>query len=214
MDNSSNRGELQLILGPMYSGKSTELIRRIKRFQLAKHKCLIINYANDDRYARDSIATHDRQTLSAISTNQLIFSDDQLNGYTVIGIDEGQFFDGISKFADDNANKGRIVIVAALDGDFRRRQFSNFLDIIPLSETITKLTAICTICYKMAPFTRRLTTESTIELIGGAEKYAACCRDCYINWDKNLSKANSGIVYLEETKNLPFLQSNQAGTSD
>ena len=105
MDNSSNRGELQLILGPMYSGKSTELIRRIKRFQLAKHKCLIINYANDDRYARDSIATHDRQTLSAISTNQLIFSDDQLDGYTVIGIDEGQFFDGISKFADDNANK-------------------------------------------------------------------------------------------------------------
>ncbi|PVD38666.1 hypothetical protein C0Q70_01285 [Pomacea canaliculata] len=142
-------GHIELIIGPMFSGKTTELIRRLKRYRVAQYGCLIVKYAGDTRYTDNGVATHDRQTLPAISTKTLapIFSDALT--YDVIGIDEGQF------------------------------AFGDILNLVPVAENVTKLSAICAICYQSAAFTRRKTKENEVEVIGGGDKYVAVCRTCF-----------------------------------
>ncbi|KAK7072749.1 Thymidine kinase, cytosolic [Halocaridina rubra] len=177
--NSGMRGQVQIIFGPMFSGKTTELMRRLKRYQIAKHNCLIIKYAKDVRYDNDGIATHDKQTLPAVSTTVLQDLKEKAEAYSVIGIDEGQFFPDTVEFAEEMANRGKIVIVAALDGTFQRSGFGNILSLVPLCESVVKLTAVCMICFEEASYTRRTSSETSVEVIGGSEKYIATCRKCY-----------------------------------
>lgn len=179
----NNIGEIQVIFGPMFSGKSTELIRRLNRYQIACHSCLIIKYSNDSRYSKDSIATHDQQFLLAISTTKLFDLSDQIfeNKYDIIGIDEGQFFPDCVQFCDYMANKGKIVIVAALDSTFERKEFGDILKLIPLAENVVKLNAVCMVCYDIASFSKRITDEKKLEVIGGVEKYMSVCRKCYLS---------------------------------
>ncbi|KFM81162.1 Thymidine kinase, cytosolic, partial [Stegodyphus mimosarum] len=172
-------GQIQVIFGPMFSGKTTELIRRLKRYQIANHSCLIIKYANDMRYDAVNIATHDRQTFSAVSSTSLTDLKSDAENHSVIGIDEGQFFPDIVSFAEEMANKGKIVIVAALDGTFQRKGFGEILQLVPLAESVIKLTAVCMLCYEEASFTKRIGTETELEVIGGTDKYMAVCRRCY-----------------------------------
>merc|ERR1719495_2339257 len=101
---SGQKGKIQLILGPMFSGKSTELIRRLKRFQVAKYEVMIVKYAKDIRYDELKLATHDKQTLPAVSATTLEGLSEQAEDVDVIGIDEGQFFPDIS-WAEKMANK-------------------------------------------------------------------------------------------------------------
>ena len=176
---SQSRGHIQLILGPMFSGKTTELIRRMQRFQLANHPCLVIKYSKDDRYDKNGISTHDRRVISATSADELNHVRKIAYNYVVIGIDEGQFFPDVVEFCEDMANAGKTVIVAALDGTFQRKPFGNILNLVPLAESVVKLKAVCMICYKDAAFTRRLGSETEIELVGGTDKYMAVCRSCY-----------------------------------
>jgi len=171
-------GELHIIFGPMFSGKSTELIRRIRRFSVARKNCLLIKYINDVRYSDELACTHDRQAFAARASAKLL-EIDNYEDYDVIGIDEGQFFPDIVEFAEMAAKQGKIVIVAALDGTFQRKPFGRVLELVPLAESVIKLNAVCMLCYKNAAFTRRLGTETDIEVIGGAEKYLAVCRQCY-----------------------------------
>merc|ERR1711970_450559 len=119
---SGQKGKIQLILGPMFSGKSTELIRRLKRFQVAKYDVLIVKYAKDLRYDELGIATHDKQTLPAVSATTLTPLSKQAEEFDVIGIDEGQFFPDII-WAEKMANLGKIVVIAALDGTYQREPF-------------------------------------------------------------------------------------------
>lgn len=181
---TTNRGRIQLILGPMFSGKTTELIRRLKRFQFAKHKCLIIKYHRDQRYTeKNEITTHDHQKMAAaacVKLDDLKRNHNLLSEYSVIGIDEGQFFPDTVTFAEEMANLGKTVIVAALDGSYQRTPFGNILNLIPLSESVIKLTAVCMICFQEASFTKRIGAEKELEVIGGAEKYMAVCRQCYM----------------------------------
>ncbi|XP_066984793.1 thymidine kinase, cytosolic-like [Macrobrachium rosenbergii] len=163
----------------MFSGKTTELMRRLKRYQIAKHNCLIIKYAKDIRYDNDGIATHDRQTLPAVATMVLKDLREKAEEYSVIGIDEGQFFPDTVEFAEEMANRGKTVIVAALDGTFQRSGFGNILSLVPLSESVVKLTAVCMICFEEASYTKRTSAETSVEVIGGTEKYIATCRKCY-----------------------------------
>jgi len=168
-----------LILGPMFSGKSTELIRRLKRYKVAKYEVLIIKYAKDVRYDELSIATHDKQTLMASeAATSLTDLTNKADDYDVIGIDEGQFFPDIM-WAETMANKGKIVLIAALDGTFQRKPFANVLELVPLAENITKLNAVCMNCFGEAAFSKRITDENSLEVIGGADKYMAVCRKCY-----------------------------------
>jgi thymidine kinase len=178
-----NGGEIQLIFGPMFSGKTTELMRRLKRYQIASHECLVIKYAKDMRYTTEAeISTHDMKKIEAVPTYTLTNLRNQASNYSVIGIDEGQFFTDIVEFAEIMANDGKVVIVAALDGTFRRKSFGNILQLVPLAESVTKLTAVCMMCFGEASFTKLkkdIEISGTDELIGGMDKYVALCRRCY-----------------------------------
>ncbi|TRY82633.1 hypothetical protein DNTS_032578 [Danionella cerebrum] len=173
------RGQIQVIFGPMFSGKSTELMRRVRRFQVAQYSCLLIKYSKDTRYSLSGMATHDRNTMEAVPASRL--SDVKLQALQacVIGIDEGQFFPDTVEFCEELANMGKTVIVAALDGTFQRKPFGNILNLVPLAESVVKLNAVCMQCYKEAAYTKRLGTEKEVEVIGGADKYHAACRCCY-----------------------------------
>lgn len=181
INQKENNGKIQVILGPMFSGKSTELIRLLKRYQHTQYSCFIIKYTKDLRYDQDSIATHDNQKMKATSTNNLFELKQEIleNNYDVIGIDEGQFFPDCVEFCEYMANKGKIVIVAALDGTFKREEFGNILKLIPLAEKVKKLKAICKLCYGNASFSKRINDDQNLEVIGGAEIYMSVCRKCY-----------------------------------
>jgi len=194
---TDQRGTIQVIFGPMFSGKTTELMRRLKRYQFANHNVLIIKYQHDTRYDKTSIATHDQQTMAAISTLDLTSLVAQASNYSVIGIDEGQFFPDTVSFSETMANQGKIVIVAALDGDYRRTGFGDILQLVPLAESVIKLTAVCMTCFAEASYTKRIGIEQELEIIGGADKYMAVCRRCYFstNKEKKLASGDSNSEY-------------------
>ncbi|KAM8842242.1 thymidine kinase, cytosolic-like isoform X2 [Synchiropus splendidus] len=156
-----SRGQIQVIFGPMFSGKSTELMRRVRRFQIAQYYCLVIKYAKDTRYSDHGMATHDKSTMEAVPACCL-----------------AEFPDTV-EFCEEMANLGKTVIVAALDGTFQRKPFGNILNLVPLAESVVKLHAVCMQCYKEAAYTKRIGAEKEVEVIGGADKYQAVCRRCY-----------------------------------
>ncbi|XP_055971439.1 thymidine kinase, cytosolic isoform X2 [Sorex fumeus] len=162
----------------MFSGKSTELMRRVRRFQIAQYKCLVVKYAKDTRYSTH-FSTHDRNTMEALPACQLRDVTQDAMSVAVIGIDEGQFFPDIVDFSETMANAGKTVIVAALDGTFQRKAFGNILNLVPLAESVVKLTAVCMQCFREAAYTKRLGVEKEVEVIGGADKYHSVCRPCY-----------------------------------
>merc|ERR1712029_1099920 len=108
---STKMGQIQLIMGPMFSGKTTELIRRLKRYQIARYECLIVKYADDDRYDDEGIATHDRQSLKATKAKTLMSKlRSKLDDYDVIGVDEGQFFPDLVEFCEYAAEQVKNVV--------------------------------------------------------------------------------------------------------
>ncbi|XP_062869123.1 thymidine kinase, cytosolic [Trichomycterus rosablanca] len=176
---NKTKGQIQVIFGPMFSGKSTELMRRVRRFQIAQYTCLVIKYAKDTRYSDKGMATHDRNTMEAVPASCLRDVWSLAQQACVIGIDEGQFFPDTVEFCEEMANMGKTVIVAALDGTFQRKPFGNILNLVPLAESVVKLNAVCMQCYREAAYTKRLGAEKEVEVIGGADKYHAVCRACY-----------------------------------
>uniref|UniRef100_UPI00398F0B06 thymidine kinase, cytosolic isoform X1 n=2 Tax=Pristiophorus japonicus TaxID=55135 RepID=UPI00398F0B06 len=176
---SKVRGQIQIIFGPMFSGKSTELMRRVRRYQIAQYQCLVVKYAKDNRYNAEDLATHDRCTMQAVPTTNLSEVYEKALNCAVIGIDEGQFFPDCVEFSENMANKGKTVIVAALDGTFQRKAFGNILSLVPLAESVVKLSAVCMECYREAAYTKRLGAEKEVEVIGGTDMYRATCRLCY-----------------------------------
>ena len=180
----------------MFSGKSTELARRIRRHKVANRQCLVVKYAADTRYEDEAgrreggtdgaatlkgcVVTHDRQALTAVPAKTLADVDNVAHAYDVIGIDEGQFFGDVVEYCEKWANEGKTVIVAALDGTFQRQAFNQVLGLVPLAEEVTKLSAVCTVCCEKAAFTKRIgSADTTVEIIGGADMYVATCRACF-----------------------------------
>ena len=146
----------------MFSGKSTELIRRLKRYQIANYNCLIVKYAKDVRYDNESIATHDEQKLKAISVSKLKDLRVNFDEFDVIGIDEGQFFPDVVEFSEEMANKSKTVIIAALDGTFQRRAFASILELVPLAEHVIKLNAVCMSCFGEGSYTKRISADKEV----------------------------------------------------
>ncbi|KAM3145845.1 hypothetical protein pb186bvf_002140 [Paramecium bursaria] len=176
-----NQGSITLIFGPMFSGKTSELMRLVKRFTIAERKVLVLNYANDCRYSDESvISTHDKTHFKAIKITQLSDIERQCTHYDVVAIDEGQFFQDIVTFSEKLANDGKIILIAALDGTFDRKPFNNILELVPLAEKVKKLNAVCWFCkQEIAAFTKRIVESQEIELIGGDEMYKPACRNCF-----------------------------------
>ncbi|KAL4313028.1 hypothetical protein GQ457_01G046410 [Hibiscus cannabinus] len=194
---SSPCGEVHVIVGPMFAGKTTSLLRRIQAESNSGRTVAVIKSNKDTRYGLDSIVTHDGvklpcwalENLSSFRQKIGTVAYDQLD---VIGIDEAQFFEDLYDFCREAADHdGKTVIVAGLDGDYLRRSFGSVLDIIPLANTVMKLTARCELCGERAFFTLRKTGEKQRELIGGADVYMPVCRQHYVSGQIVIETATS-----------------------
>lgn len=192
------RGQIQVIFGPMFSGKSTELMRRVRRFQVAQYNCLVVKYSKDTRYSDTGMATHDRNTMEAVSASRLSEVRAAALQNAVIGIDEGQFFPDVVEFSEEMANLGKTIIVAALDGTFQRKPFGSILSLVPLAESVVKLNSVCMTCFKEAAYTKRLGAEKEVEVIGGVEKYQAVCRRCYGGLEEQKDEQKENCSPLRE----------------
>ncbi len=180
----SNHGWIEVIVGPMYSGKSEELIRRLKRAEIARQKIQVFKPGIDDRYSIDEVVSHNGEKLrgECIQSSQEIFK--LLKEDTeVVGIDEVQFIDdGVVDVARQLANKGLRVIAAGLDMDFRGEPFGPTPNLMAIAEFVDKLTAVCVICGSPANRTQRLINgkpanyQDPIILVGATESYEARCR--------------------------------------
>lgn len=175
----------------MFAGKSSELMRRIRRYNVAQKRCLVVKYRRDTRYSSDCMSTHDKTMLPAISAETLGEVAGALEQVDVIGIDEGQFFPDLVEFCEKQANLGRIVIVAALDGTFQRKPFGHVLELVPLAEEVFKITAVCMVCKGDAHFSKRISKECDVEVIGGSDKYISVCRQCYSLPDRPATTPNT-----------------------
>lgn len=190
MDVSNNKsGRIDIIIGSMFSGKSTELIRRINRYKVLGKKILVINHKLDQRYSENSISTHSNMSLECLSIHKLNDINEyekykkEYNACEVLVIEEAQFFedlyDVVVKAADvDN----KIVIVAGLDGDSNREEFGDILKLIPKCDSVKKLHALCVKCKDgtSASFTKRLVKNNSQIYIGVSE-FIAVCRYHYFN---------------------------------
>ena len=187
LDNISYQysGTLHLILGPMFSGKTTELLRIYNRYNIANKKCVLIKYKNDNRYGdADSVVTHSNNTQNAhfICTHLSdIFKTPLILEADVICVDEIQFYPDADVICDIWANNGKYVVVSGLNGDYNREPFEITSKLIPKAEKITLLTAICKETGKEAHFTKRKTDNKSKLLIGGEETYGAVCREKHFN---------------------------------
>ena len=181
-------GYLKIILGPMTSGKTTELIKEYNRHNAGGFKCCFINHSTDDRYGsgNSKTSTHNKSvvnnTFSCEKLDYLMLDESQrIEPFDVFFINEGQFFSDLKFYVDYLVNrKNKKVYVCGLDGDFRREKFGTLLDIIPICDDIIKLKALCIECKKSeALFTYRLTNHKEQTVVGGSESYCALCRSCY-----------------------------------
>ena len=174
-------GWLEVIVGSMFSGKSEELIRRLRRAQIAKQKVQIFKPRIDDRYGDDHITSHSEMRIPsetlALSRELL---DRVLEDTEVVGIDEGQFFDAeLPAVCNTLADQGRRVIVAGLDQDYLGKPFEPMPQLLAIAEYITKTRAICMVCGNPANHTQRLVGNRSRVLLGAQGTYEARCRHCF-----------------------------------
>ncbi|XP_014666491.1 PREDICTED: thymidine kinase, cytosolic-like [Priapulus caudatus] len=144
--------------------------------------------------------------MPAVSAINLFSLKDVTAEFEVIGIDEGQFFPDVVEFSQMMADGGKTVIVAALDGTFQRQGFGNILNLVPLAESVNKLTAVCMKCYGDASYTKRKGHETALEVIGGADKYMAVCRSCFESPQKQTSNITPTTFPVTSQKLAPTRQ--------
>jgi thymidine kinase len=173
-------GWIEVITGCMFSGKTEELIRRLRRAQIAKQKVKIFKPKIDTRFADDSIVSHSEQSLPSIQIKDINDALELSDDAQVIGIDEAQFFsEDTIKVCTELADKGKRVIVAGLDQDYRGIPFEPIPHLLAIAEYITKSLAICVECGNPADKTQRKTTSSERVIVGASDIYEARCRKCH-----------------------------------
>ncbi len=180
-DSPKNTGWIEVIVGCMFSGKTEELIRRMRRAEIARQQIAIFKPVIDDRFSDNHIVSHSEAKLQSTpvqtSADVLRLAVDA----QVVGIDEGQFFDmGIVEVAETLANQGKRVIIAGLDQDYRGKPFEPMPQLLAVAEYITKTLAICVVCGNPADRTQRTTPSHERVLVGAKDAYEARCRRCYI----------------------------------
>ncbi len=182
LENVSNkrRGWIEVICGSMFSGKTEELIRRLKRSELAKQKIQIFKPTVDNRYHETKLVTHQGNEIigTPVATSNTILL--HTNHVDVVGIDEAQFFDDeLPDVCKKLANKGVRVIVAGLDMDYTGKPFGTMPQLMAMAEYISKVHAICMICGHLAYISHRKSEEESLVLLGETEHYEPLCRDCF-----------------------------------
>jgi thymidine kinase len=183
---SAKPGWIEVIAGGMFSGKSEELIRRLRRAQIARQHVQIFKPAIDTRYSRDEIVSHSDMKISSEAVRSSAELLKRVKPDTeVVGIDEGQFFDAdLPSAAIQLANSGKRVIVAGLDQDYLGKPFEPMPQLLAVAEYITKTLAICMVCGGPASHTQRLVASKERVLVGASGTYEARCRHCF---DPNLA---------------------------
>jgi thymidine kinase len=175
-----NAGSIEVIVGSMYSGKTEELIRRLRRAQIARQRVEIFKPSIDDRYALDAIVSHSELRIPsrAVKTAQDVLR--YAHEAQVIGIDEGQFLGpDLVKVCETLARRGKRVIVAGLDQDYRGVPFEPMPQLLAIAEYITKTLAICMVCGAPANRTYRKVKRGGRVVVGGSDFYEARCRRCF-----------------------------------
>jgi thymidine kinase len=176
-----NQGWIEVIVGSMFSGKSEELIRRLRRAQIARQKVQIFKPAIDSRYADDHIVSHSEMRIASAAVPSARRLLEQVDPDTeVVGIDEGQFFDpDLPAICNTLADRGKRVIVAGLDQDYLGKPFEPMPQLLAIAEYITKTLAICMVCGNPANHTQRLVASADRVLLGATGMYEARCRACF-----------------------------------
>jgi len=173
-------GRIEVVCGSMFSGKTEELIRRLRRAQFAKQKVEIFKPSIDTRYSDEEVVSHDHNTISSTpiesSASILLLSSD----IDVVGIDEAQFFDdGLVDVCNQLANRGVRVIVAGLDMDYKGIPFGPIPALCAIADEVTKVHAICVKCGALAYVSHRLIHNDKRVLLGEKDEYEPLCRECY-----------------------------------
>jgi thymidine kinase len=178
---------LEIILGSMFSGKTSRLVEIFKQCTFCNIPIIVINHSIDERYDNLMLSTHDKVKIPCMKTVNLmdLFKKEGNNcieNSEVILVNEGQFFTDLYEFVELSLKKGKKIYVCGLDGDFERKKFGQILDIIPLCDKVTKLLSLCSICKNGTPgiFSKRI-TEETVQTIVGSDNYIPVCRSCYEN---------------------------------
>ena len=166
---------LEIVIGSMFSGKSTELLRRVARFRQANQKCLLVNHVLDSRVSGNYVRSHDEIALEAIKTDDLATLD--VEDFDVILIDEGQFFTNLKTEVEKMLEQKLTVIVAGLNSNFNMKKFGEMIDLVPLSDNIIYLQANCYNCNRKASFTKRLSSEEQVVSVNSS--YVPSCRKCH-----------------------------------
>ena len=181
---------LELIIGPMFSGKTSKLLAIYKQCKFCNISCVIINHSLDTRYHDTMVSTHDSimapciftDSLSKLWNSQQNMFHKELENADVILINEGQFFHDLHTIVYDMLDKNKKVYVCGLDGDFERKKFGCILDLIPVCDKVTKLHSLCSKCKDGTPgiFSMR-TTHETVQTLIGSNNYLPVCRKCYMS---------------------------------
>jgi len=173
-------GWIEVICGSMFSGKTEELLRRIRRARFAHQKVAIFKPAQDTRYDDVKVVSHDENSVTSIVIQNSSEILNHLEDYSVIAVDEAQFFDsGLPAVCEKVVIRGRRVIIAGLDMDFLGRPFGPMPELLAVAEYITKLHAICPHCGNLATHSYRLSEEENTVLLGEKDSYEPRCRTCY-----------------------------------
>ncbi len=174
----SHYGWVEVICGCMFSGKTEELIRRMKRAQIARQKLQIFKPAIDNRYGMQVVASHNRNSMESIPVqNACEILTHLADGTRVVGIDEAQFFDSaLVEVVERLALRGIRVVVAGLDMDYLARPFGPMPELLAIAEQVTKLSAVCVICGAAATRSQRIAASEETVLVGAHDSYEARCR--------------------------------------
>jgi thymidine kinase len=201
MSTETEEGKIELILGPMFSGKSTRLIEAIRKYVYKAKKTIMIKFFADKRYSEKSeVVTHDLIKYDSIDCKNLRDSFELLKKYDVIGIDEGQFFPDLVEVCEELALLNKTIIIAALNGDFRMEPFPVISRIISKADKIKLLKAYCFHCHKDAKFSLRIVQSNETVLIGAGEAYKPACRECHVFFSKQREEGNLNLNKIDENK--------------
>lgn len=177
-----NESYLELIVGPMFSGKTSYLVNIFKQCKFCNIPVVVLNHSFDNRYDDSLLSTHDKVMIPCIKTEKLFDVSDnfELTYSEVILINEGQLFGDLYVFVEKMLHHGKKIYVCGLDGDFKRQKFGQILDLIPLADNIIKLSSMCSLCKNGKPgiFSHRISSEKE-QVVIGADNYIPVCRNCY-----------------------------------
>jgi thymidine kinase len=180
VDKRKQQGWIEVITGSMFSGKTEELIRRLRRARIARQKVEIFKPRIEVRYSEEDVVSHDENSIQSTPVDSAANIVLLASGVEVVGIDEAQFFDdGLIDVCNQLANSGIRVIVAGLDMDFRGVPFGPIPKLLSIAEYVTKVHAICVRCGRLAQYTHRISEDDKLILLGETDIYEPLCRGCY-----------------------------------